>query len=142
MYIFFLMRGPLNTPTSRPWKSTPRCVILSACRKVALIINHLEKNAVAWTNLGLLYLHHGDLQLANEVLYHAQTLEPDHAVAWIGQILVATADNRNMEADLVLEHAMSLVPSVVRGRLSWMSSLCCSDIMLARSRSLFCFKGI
>lgn len=70
-----------------------------------------SKNVVAWTNLGLLYLHHNDVELANEVLYRAQTLDPDHEAAWIGQALVATANNHDTEADAMFEHAIGLTAS-------------------------------
>ena len=77
-----------------------------------------EKNVVAWTNLGLLYLHHNDLDLANEALYRAQTLNPDHAVAWIGQSLVAAANRQDAEADAMLEHAVNLMSDEVRHHLA------------------------
>lgn len=72
----------------------------------------LPKNVVTWTNLGLLYLHHNDLELANQALFRAQTLDPDYALAWIGQALVATANEHDIDAKTLLEHAVSLTASV------------------------------
>ena len=68
---------------------------------------------VTWTNLGLLYLYHDDLQLANEALYRAQTLDPDYTVAWAGQGLVATANGHDTEARAMFEHAVGLTADVV-----------------------------
>jgi superkiller protein 3 len=68
---------------------------------------------VTWTNLGLLYLYHDDLQLANEALYRAQTLDPDYTVAWAGQGLVATANGHDTDARAMFEHAAGLTADVV-----------------------------
>ncbi|KAH9947609.1 TPR-like protein [Amylocystis lapponica] len=67
-----------------------------------------SKNVVTWTNLGLFYLHHGDVELANEAFYKAQTLDPDYALAWVGQGLVATANGHETEATALFEHAVGL----------------------------------
>ncbi|KAI0063698.1 superkiller protein 3 SKI3 [Artomyces pyxidatus] len=72
----------------------------------ALEIN--SKDAVTWTSLGLLYLHHDDPELANEALLRAQTLDSDYSVAWVGQALVATHNGHTAEARSLLEHAVSL----------------------------------
>ncbi|KAH0589327.1 hypothetical protein H2248_005088 [Termitomyces sp. 'cryptogamus'] len=77
------------------------------------------KNVAAWTSLGLLYLHYNDTELANEALYRAQTLDPDYAVAWIGQALVATRNGHNVEAAALLEHAIGLTPNVPEGDLEY-----------------------
>ncbi|PPQ99738.1 hypothetical protein CVT24_009721 [Panaeolus cyanescens] len=71
-----------------------------------------SKNAMNWVSLGLLYYYHGDVELANEALYRAQVLDPDNALAWIGQFLVATANKHHADANLLLEHAVGLVGSV------------------------------
>jgi superkiller protein 3 len=68
---------------------------------------------VPWTNLGLLYLYHDDLQLANEALYRAQSLDPDYTVAWAGQGLVATANGHEADARAMFEHAVGLTADVV-----------------------------
>ncbi|KAK0232722.1 TPR-like protein [Armillaria fumosa] len=71
-----------------------------------------SKNTATWTNLGLLYLYHNDVELANEALYRAQTLEPDYTLAWVGQALVATANGHESDAKALLEHAVGLASSV------------------------------
>ncbi|KAG6857271.1 hypothetical protein H0H87_007104 [Tephrocybe sp. NHM501043] len=80
-----------------------------------------SKNVTAWTSLGLLYLHYDDTELANEALYRAQTLDPDYAVAWIGQALVATRNGHDIEAAAMFEHAIGLAPNVPEGDLEFAS---------------------
>ena len=71
------------------------------------------KSAGTWVNLGLLYFHHGDVELANEALYRAQVLDPDNTGAWVGQFLVARENNHQADATLLLEHAVGLLKPVV-----------------------------
>lgn len=68
---------------------------------------------IAWTNLGLLYLYHDDLELANDALLRAQILDPDYTLAWVGQAMVAAANDHNTDARGLLEHAVSLSADVV-----------------------------
>ena len=68
---------------------------------------------VAWANLGLLYLFHSDLELANEALLRAQILDPDYTLAWVGQAMVAAANGHNADARGLLEHAVGLSADVV-----------------------------
>ncbi|CCM00695.1 uncharacterized protein FIBRA_02734 [Fibroporia radiculosa] len=72
----------------------------------ALDIN--SKSTVTWTDLGLFYLHYGDGELANEAFYKAQTLDPDYALAWVGQGLVATLNGHSPESRALFEHAVGL----------------------------------
>ncbi|KAL5485002.1 SKI3 [Sanghuangporus weigelae] len=67
-----------------------------------------SKDASVWTNLGLLYLHNGDLELSNETFLKAQTLDPDFTLAWVGQGLVASANNHEEDANALFEHAVGL----------------------------------
>jgi superkiller protein 3 len=71
------------------------------------------KNAATWVNLGLLYFHHGDIELANSALHRAQVLDPDNTVAWVGQFLVASVNKDKADATLLLEHAVTLSKPVV-----------------------------
>ncbi|EEB95507.1 hypothetical protein MPER_05512, partial [Moniliophthora perniciosa FA553] len=73
----------------------------------ALEIN--SKNAVTWTNLGLLYFYHNDYELANEAFYRAQSSDPDYSLAWLGQALLASASGHEPGAIAILEHAVGLV---------------------------------
>lgn len=48
----------------------------------------LENNsAISWSNLGLLYLQLGDIQLANEAFQAAQRADPKYPRSWIGQVI-------------------------------------------------------
>ncbi|OCH91806.1 TPR-like protein [Obba rivulosa] len=71
-----------------------------------------SKDTVVWTNLGLFYLHHEDAELANEAFYKAQVLDPDYALAWVGQGLVATINGHEPEARALFEHAVGLSGAV------------------------------
>ncbi|KAF8891676.1 TPR-like protein [Infundibulicybe gibba] len=85
-------------------------------------INALEidsKNVTTWTNFGLLCLHHGDTELANQALYRAQTIDPDCALAWVGQALVASANGHEKDAKNLFEHAVSLPGNVPEGDLEF-----------------------
>lgn len=72
-----------------------------------------RKNALTWTNLGLLYLHQKDLELANQALFRAQTLDPECTIAWVGQALVATANGHHSDSTTLFEHAVTLASVVV-----------------------------
>ena len=74
-----------------------------------------------WTNLGLLYLHHGDLELANQALYKAQVLNPEYSLAWVGQAFVAIKNGHLPEAKAVLEHAITLPVPIASIYLSALS---------------------
>ncbi|KAF5351978.1 hypothetical protein D9756_007386 [Leucocoprinus leucothites] len=70
------------------------------------------KNVVTWTNLGFLYYHHEDLELANEAFFRAQITDPDYSLAWLGQALVATANGHEFDAQTLLTHATTLTTSL------------------------------
>ncbi|KAL2091868.1 hypothetical protein ACEWY4_011666 [Coilia grayii] len=46
-------------------------------------------NVAAWTNLGVLYLKQGNIELSHEAFKIAQSLEPLYVNCWIGQALIA-----------------------------------------------------
>ncbi|XP_006885431.1 PREDICTED: tetratricopeptide repeat protein 37 [Elephantulus edwardii] len=46
-------------------------------------------NAVAWTNLGALYLANEKIEQAHEAFKMAQSLDPSYLMCWIGQALIA-----------------------------------------------------
>ncbi|XP_065837280.1 tetratricopeptide repeat protein 37-like [Oscarella lobularis] len=48
-----------------------------------------QTNAIAWTNLGVLYLRHDNKKLAHEAFKKGQASDPDYVPAWIGQALIA-----------------------------------------------------
>lgn len=77
----------------------------------ALDIN--SKRASTWVNLGLLYVHYGDFELATKSLHRAQVLDPECTLAWLGQALTAKANEDNVSARALLEHACSLSATLV-----------------------------
>jgi superkiller protein 3 len=81
----------------------------------------VQQSVVAWANLGLLYLYHNDLELANEALLRARILDPDYTPAWVGQAMVAATNGHNADARRLLEHAVGLSADVV-GRMHFASS--------------------
>lgn len=84
-------------------------------------IEHSPRSAVAWTNLGLFYLDHGDEDLANQSFLKAQVLDPDWAPAWVGQATLAEREGHEAEAGQLLEHAFSLGGSVPEADLGYAS---------------------
>ncbi|KAL9587646.1 MAG: hypothetical protein Q9212_000100 [Teloschistes hypoglaucus] len=72
----------------------------------SLYIN--EKNARVWTNLGIFYLIEGDIQLANDSFARAQSVDPDHAQAWLGQGLLAAQLGESNESRTLFTHAFTI----------------------------------
>ncbi|KAK4444986.1 Superkiller protein 3 [Podospora aff. communis PSN243] len=70
-----------------------------------------ERGAHAWTNLGTLALMQNDITLANEAFTRAQSADPDHANAWLGQAFVALLVGNPKEARLLFTHAMDIAES-------------------------------
>ncbi|KAI9442528.1 TPR-like protein [Lactarius indigo] len=64
------------------------------------------------TNFGFLCFYHDDLELSNEAFMKAQTLDPDHTMAWVGQALVATRNGHHADSRMLFEHAVSLSADV------------------------------
>lgn len=50
----------------------------------SIMLEH--NNAVAWCNLGTLYLHLDNVQLANKAFSQAQRADPNYVNCWIGQV--------------------------------------------------------
>lgn len=75
----------------------------------ALYIN--EKNARVWTNLGTLYTMQNDLELANEAFSRAQSADPEYALAWAGQGIVASLYGYRNQALELFEHAFEISES-------------------------------
>ncbi|XP_076443971.1 tetratricopeptide repeat protein 37-like [Babylonia areolata] len=57
-------------------------------------------NAVAWTNLGTLYLRSDSIQLAHEAFKVAQSQDPEYLGSWVGQALVAEVVGHEEAMDL------------------------------------------
>jgi superkiller protein 3 len=61
-----------------------------------------------WTNLGTLYALQGDYQLANEAFSKAQSTDPEYALAWVGQGLIASLIGEVHEAQELFQHAFEI----------------------------------
>nr|XP_006811551.1 PREDICTED: tetratricopeptide repeat protein 37-like [Saccoglossus kowalevskii] len=70
-------------------------------------INAENNNVVAWTNLGVLYLVHHQVELAHKAFKIAQSLEPSYVACWIGQALIAESIGSQEAMDL-FRHATEL----------------------------------
>lgn len=66
-----------------------------------------RKVAVVWTNLGALYMAHGQFKLANAAFTQAQQAEPTYANAWTGQAQIAEV-MQPKETIGLLRHAVTL----------------------------------
>lgn len=69
------------------------------------------KNHMSWTNLGYFYLAHSDVELANQAFLKSQIYEPDWALAWLGQALVAALNDHLDQSTELVEHAFTLSQS-------------------------------
>lgn len=67
-----------------------------------------RKLAVAWTNLGILYLNQGQTKMANIAFQQAQQSEPTYANAWSGQAQIAETMGRTDEMIDLFQHSISL----------------------------------
>jgi superkiller protein 3 len=45
-----------------------------------------DNDAIAWTNLGVFYLIHNEIELAHRCFQRAQSIDPEYTIAWIGQV--------------------------------------------------------
>ncbi|KAH9058809.1 TPR-like protein [Lactarius vividus] len=77
------------------------------------------KNVGVWTSFGFLCFYHDDLELSNEAFMKAQTLDPDHTMAWIGQALIATRNGHHADSRMLFEHAVSLSADVPEADLEF-----------------------
>lgn len=67
-----------------------------------------SKDPVVWVNLGYLYLHLDDLDLANQCFLKAQIIDPDSARAWYGQGLLADRHGDKEHAKALFSHSVTL----------------------------------
>lgn len=73
---------------------------------------HLNERSVrAWTNLGTLYLLQNDQELAHVAFSRAQSTDPDYALAWVGEGIVALLFGDPNEALSHFTHAFELSDS-------------------------------
>lgn len=73
---------------------------------------HLNERSVrAWTNLATLYLLQNDQELAHQAFSRAQSTDPDYALAWVGEGIIALLFGDTNEALSHFTHAFELSDS-------------------------------
>ncbi|CAI6339027.1 unnamed protein product [Periconia digitata] len=73
---------------------------------------HLNERSVStWTNLGTLYLLQNDQELAHLAFSRAQSTDPDYALAWVGEGIIALLFGDTKEALSHFTHAFELSES-------------------------------
>ncbi|KAF2277548.1 protein prenylyltransferase [Westerdykella ornata] len=70
-----------------------------------------EHSARTWTNLGTLYLLQNDQELAHLAFSRAQSTDPDYALAWVGEGIIALLYGDSSEALSHFTHAFELAES-------------------------------
>ncbi|KAF2470490.1 TPR-like protein [Lindgomyces ingoldianus] len=73
---------------------------------------HLNERSVrTWTNIGTLYLLQNDSELAHLAFSRAQSTDPDYALAWVGEGIIALLYGDRNEALSHFTHAFELSDS-------------------------------
>ena len=67
-----------------------------------------ENNAIAWTNLGILYLVSNEYKSANKAFKEAQNQDPSYINCWVGQALLAELTGFDEEAMDLFRHTTIL----------------------------------
>ena len=67
-----------------------------------------DKDPRTWTNYGVLCFLNDDIELANKAFGRAQSADPDYALAWLAQGLVATRIGDEKEAQDLFTHALKI----------------------------------
>lgn len=70
------------------------------------------KDFSAWTNLGLLYFHYNDFELASDAFSRAKILDSENVVAWIGQALLIDPNDQLKEVMTLIEYSSGLTKSI------------------------------
>ena len=81
------------------WAQAQHCLVRSL---------DLETSAIAWTNLGAVYMALGQHTLANKAFKEAQAAQPDYVRGWAGQALLAESLGYKFEALDLLRHCTFL----------------------------------
>ncbi|KAK9459131.1 uncharacterized protein V1516DRAFT_656046 [Lipomyces oligophaga] len=72
----------------------------------SILLDHM--NATSWMNLSVMYLIHGDLELAHAGFNKVQTIDPDFVGSWTGQGIISMAVGQNEEARELFEHSFAI----------------------------------
>ncbi|TRY80081.1 hypothetical protein TCAL_09328 [Tigriopus californicus] len=106
-----------------------------------------ENNAMAWTNLGILYLMKGEHELANKSFQEAQNHDPSYLRGWVGQALLAETTGYDSEAMDLFRHACFLgnEPEASIGYANWVCKTLKSfkdTTSPTHAQSIFCIKNM
>ncbi|KAH3666474.1 hypothetical protein OGAPHI_003470 [Ogataea philodendri] len=63
------------------------------------------RDPIPWTHLAVLYMHYGDMDLANQCFLRVQSLAPGQSSCWTGRALVEEANGNEQNASQLLTHA-------------------------------------
>lgn len=93
------------------------------CFIKAITIN--KKLYTAWSNLGVLYIIHSDIKLANKAFGMAQQSDPNYINAWAGQAYIAELVDEKDEALDLYRHCTQLGfhPESAIGYAHWVCSI-------------------
>ncbi|ANB15110.1 SKI complex subunit tetratricopeptide repeat protein SKI3 [Sugiyamaella lignohabitans] len=61
-----------------------------------------------WSNLALLYMAQGDLELASEAIDKAQAVDPDFVVSWVCQAVIDATLGNTKKANNLFEHSYTI----------------------------------
>ncbi|XP_064650742.1 tetratricopeptide repeat protein 37-like [Lineus longissimus] len=100
-----------------------------------------SNNVMAWTNLGVLYLKHGKIELAHEAFKVAQSVDPAYVQCWIGQALIAETVGHDDAMDL-FRHTSGLSVHVESGigYASWVCSALQGTFKLSEDLYAYCIE--
>lgn len=99
-------------------------------------LNIDKKSAVSWTNLGVLYLIHGQIKLANKAFGRSQQADTGYINAWTGQAYIAERIGEDDEAMDLFKHSTSLgyTPESAIGFAHWVCLILNSEDLMADRR--------
>ncbi|KAJ6641678.1 Tetratricopeptide repeat protein 37 [Pseudolycoriella hygida] len=99
-------------------------------------LNIDKKSAISWTNLGVLYLIHGQIKLANKAFGRSQQADTGYINAWTGQAYIAERIGEDDEAMDLFKHSTSLgyTAESAIGFTHWVCTVLNSKELLADQR--------
>lgn len=100
--------------------------------------------AVAWSNLGILYLLQGSTNLANKAFGRAQQVDTTYINAWIGQAIIAEQMGQVDEAIDLFRHCTQLGyhPESSLGYSHWVCSVMQDEDYRKNKRYLFAIENM
>lgn len=94
----------------------------------------IESNSTAWTNLGVVYLTLGHLQLANKAFKESQNQDPDYYRGWVGQALLAEMMGCDAEAMDLFRHS-TILGNELESSIGYANWVCRTLSVLSKAKS-------